>query len=197
MSKTTTNKDRLRMRWIEQHQAKVEYRPIMPDGKITDRPWWICSGNGNPWRGVTLRQAIDRAIKAQRTTDCVRLNLAAIDNVDLRSIIEALRPAAEPFWWRSYLEYLAKSKRYREMARECTDPESRDQAIHMNEAAEQYAEVARNHSKAFWAAWFRLADVGYREAKELQPMSAADTKQTDPTEAARAVYGAMVLLRGW
>ncbi len=58
--------DTKRLDWIQQRKAIVRYREYLPDNQRTDKPWWVCAAFANPFTGVILRDAIDKAIASEK-----------------------------------------------------------------------------------------------------------------------------------
>ncbi len=50
--------------WIEEHRPEIRYSEYLPDNQRTENPWRIVVRGHNPWRGKTLRDAIERYIAA-------------------------------------------------------------------------------------------------------------------------------------
>jgi hypothetical protein len=49
--------DREILDWLESRQCEVRYREYLPDGRRTNRPWWVCESGHVPFTGRTLRLA--------------------------------------------------------------------------------------------------------------------------------------------
>jgi hypothetical protein len=109
-----------------------------------------------------------------------------------QTIGDALRPAASPLWWRSYLEMHSDADHWLKLAHDFKDPYKAARADAF-EFAENYRRLAQSHSEAFWMAYYELLDRCPAATVRL-PHSETPDSSIDPDVAAAAVREALGII---